>query len=81
LDAQVETAAPLFQIYSPAVVANDRDREEIQGLGDNPERTNRIARLMLEELRELDRSRVRIALRAPAFIEHQSRLAPSALAP
>lgn len=65
--APVETQSTSFQLDAPAVVGDDRHRQQFQGFGNNPERGSGVTCLVLEELGKLDRRRIWVTLGSPAF--------------
>src|SRR5260370_17991414 len=61
---------PALEIHAPLRVRHDGYRDQPQGVADDPPSRGQVARLVVEQLGQLDRRRVRIGLGVPALLQH-----------
>src|SRR5881409_4132934 len=64
----IEAAQAPLEIFPPLRVRYGRQHQQPQGVAHDPARRAQVARLVLEQLRQLDSGRIRIRLRLPAFL-------------
>src|SRR5439155_26034240 len=78
--SSVQATQATLEVRPPLGVRYSREHQQPQCVAHDPARRARVARLVLEQLRQLDRSRIRIRLRLPALLQHRSRFSLLALA-